>query len=120
MAIHYTPMIAAIHVCSLKCLKLLIKAGADVKGVAPLTPLIAAAEDGLTDFYKPLLAAGADPDVRDDGGQLPIEIAARNNRRKDVEILFPVTSRIPYVRDWSVDGILAYVKSVPKEESYFQ
>jgi hypothetical protein len=37
-----------------------------VKGVAPLTPLIAAAEDGLTDFYKPLLAAGADPDVRDD------------------------------------------------------
>ena len=37
-----------------------------MKGVAPLTPLIAAAEDGLTDFYKPLLAAGADPDVRDD------------------------------------------------------
>ncbi|XBI86306.1 hypothetical protein VPH35_094288 [Triticum aestivum] len=111
MAIHYTPLIAAIHVCSLKCVKLLIKAG-----VGPLTPLIAAADDGLTDFYKPLLAAGADPDVRDDGGQLPIEIAARNNRRKDVEVLFPVTSRIPYVRDWSVDGILAYVKSVPNEE----
>ena len=50
------------------------------------------------------------------GGHLPIEIAAHNNRRKDVEILFPVTSRIPYVHDWSVDGILAYVKSVPKEE----
>ncbi|KAK3157981.1 hypothetical protein QOZ80_2AG0131240 [Eleusine coracana subsp. coracana] len=91
-------------------------AGADVKGVGQLTPLIAAANDGLTDFYKCLLEAGADPNVRDDGGQLPIEIAARNNRRKDVEILFPVTSRIPYVRDWSVDGILAYVKAVPKEE----
>ncbi|KAF7044970.1 hypothetical protein CFC21_054125 [Triticum aestivum] len=116
MAIHYTPLIAAIHVRSLKCVKLLIKAGADVKGVGPLTPLIAAADDGLTDFYKPLLVAGADPNVRDDGDQLPIEIAARNNRRKDVEILFPVTSRIPYVHDWSVDGILAYVKSVPKEE----
>ncbi|KAF7069310.1 hypothetical protein CFC21_074962 [Triticum aestivum] len=117
MAIHYTPLIAAIHVRSLKCVKLLIKAGADVKGVGPLTPLIAAADDGLTDFYKPLLAAAADPDVRDDGGQLPIEIAARHNRRKDVEILFPVTSCIPYVRDWSVDGILAYVKSVPNEEA---
>ncbi|XP_048574268.1 ankyrin-1-like [Triticum urartu] len=66
MGIHYTPLVAAIHICSLKCVKLLIKAGADVKGVGPLTPLIAAASDGLTDFYKPLLAAGADPDVRDD------------------------------------------------------
>ncbi|GJM85040.1 hypothetical protein PR202_ga00768 [Eleusine coracana subsp. coracana] len=116
LPIYYTPLIAALHVHSLKCVKLLIKAGADVKGVGQLTPLIAAANDGLTDFYKCLLEAGADPNVRDDGGQLPIEIAARNNRRKDVEILFPVTSRIPYVRDWSVDGILAYVKAVPKEE----
>ncbi|KAG2658507.1 hypothetical protein PVAP13_1KG255000 [Panicum virgatum] len=92
-------------------------AGADVKGVGQLTPLIVAANEGLTDFYKCLLDTGADPDVRDDGGHLPIEIAAHNNRRKDVEILFPVTSRIPYVHDWSVDGILAYVKSVPKEEN---
>ncbi|XP_037442209.1 transient receptor potential channel pyrexia-like [Triticum dicoccoides] len=119
VSLHYTPLIAALHARSLKCVKLLIEqliAGADAKGVPPLTPLIVAANDGLTDFYEPLLRAGADPDVRDDGGQLPIEIAARKNRRKDVEILFPVTSHIPYVRDWSVDGILAYVKSVPKEE----
>ncbi|CAN6231694.1 unnamed protein product [Urochloa humidicola] len=91
-------------------------AGADVKGVGQLTPLIVAANEGLIDFYKCLLDAGVDPDVRDDGGLLPIEIAAHNNRRKDVEILLPVTSRIPYVPDWTVDGILAYVKSVPKEE----
>ena len=37
-----------------------------MNGVGPPTPLIAVADDGLTDFYKPLLAAGADPDVRDD------------------------------------------------------
>ncbi|CAN6272689.1 unnamed protein product [Urochloa humidicola] len=116
MSINYTPLIAALHVGSLKCVKLLIQAGADVKGVGQLTPLIVAANEGLTDFYKCLLDAGADPDVRDDGGLLPIEIAAHNNRRKDVEILLPVTSRIPYVPDWTVDGILAYVKSVPKEE----
>lgn len=45
-------------------------------------------------------------------GRAPIEIAARSGRREDVEILFPVTSRIPNVRDWSVDGIIRYVKSV--------
>ncbi len=42
-------------------------------------------------------------------GFLPIEIAARQNRRKDVEILLPVTSRIPSVHDWSVDGMITYV-----------
>lgn len=31
------------------------------------------------------------------------------NRRKDVEILLPVTSRIPSVHDWSVDGMITYV-----------
>uniref|UniRef100_A0A8R7UCL0 Uncharacterized protein n=1 Tax=Triticum urartu TaxID=4572 RepID=A0A8R7UCL0_TRIUA len=116
MSIHCTPLIAALRVRSLKCVRLLIKAGAHVNGVGPLTPLIVAANEGLTDFYKCLLEAGADPDLRGDGGQLPIEIAAHHNRRKDVEILFPVTSRIPYVRDWSIDGILAYAKSLPKVE----
>ncbi|KAL6877498.1 hypothetical protein ACP4OV_012713 [Aristida adscensionis] len=116
VSIYYTPLIAALHVRSLKCVKLLIKAGADVNGIGPLTPLTVAAHEGLPDFYKCLLEAGADPNICDDGGQLPIEIAARNNRRKDVEILLPVTSRIPYVCDWSVHGILAYVKSMPAEE----
>lgn len=37
-----------------------------MKGVGQLTPLIVAANEGLTDFYKCLLDAGADPDVRDD------------------------------------------------------
>ncbi|OQU78664.1 hypothetical protein SORBI_3008G025400 [Sorghum bicolor] len=49
-------------------------------------------------------------------GLLPIEIAALENRRKDVEILLRVTARIPSVPDWSVDGVLAYVKSIPTDE----
>jgi len=49
-------------------------------------------------------------------GNLPIEIAANKNRRKDVAILFPVTSRVPYVHDWSIDGIISYVKSMPSME----
>ena len=49
-------------------------------------------------------------------GNLPIEIAANKDRRKDVAILFPVTSRVPYVHDWSIDGIISYVKSMPSLE----
>lgn len=37
-----------------------------MKGVGTITPLIFAVKKGLTDFYKCLLEAGADPDVRDD------------------------------------------------------
>ena len=37
-----------------------------MKGVGTVTPLIIAANEGLTDFYNCLLEAGADPDVRDD------------------------------------------------------
>jgi hypothetical protein len=44
-------------------------------------------------------------------GRLPIEVAASFNSRADVEILFPLTSRIPSVREWSIDGIFAHVKS---------
>jgi len=112
----YTPLFMALSAGSLKCVKLLIKAGADVKGVGTVTPLIIAANEGLTDFYNCLLEAGADPDVRDDFGHLPIELAAYKNRRKDVEILLPVTSRVPYVHDWSVDGIINFVKSMPSVE----
>nr|CAB3449802.1 unnamed protein product [Digitaria exilis] len=93
------------------------KAGADVKDVGTITPLILAVKKGLTDFYKCLLEAGADPNVRDDFGYLPIETAANKNRRKDIEILLPVTSHVPYVHDWSVDGILSYMESMPSMEA---
>uniref|UniRef100_I1P0K0 Serine/threonine-protein kinase BSK1-like TPR repeats domain-containing protein n=1 Tax=Oryza glaberrima TaxID=4538 RepID=I1P0K0_ORYGL len=53
-------------------------------------------------------------------GHLPIEVAARCGARKDVETLFPVTSRIPCVHDWTVDGIINYAKSLPdvKDEEF--
>ncbi|CAN6251583.1 unnamed protein product [Urochloa humidicola] len=112
-----TPLLTALKAHSLNCVKLLIKAGADVtKGVGKETPLIFAAGEGLTDFYECLLEAGADPDATSEDGFRPIEIAALEKRRKDVEILLPVTSLIPSVRDWSVDGILAYVKSIPTDK----
>uniref|UniRef100_A0A0E0CKQ3 F-box domain-containing protein n=1 Tax=Oryza meridionalis TaxID=40149 RepID=A0A0E0CKQ3_9ORYZ len=115
-----TPLIAAMMGRSLKCCKLLIEAGADVKGVGTFTPLIVAATEGLTDFYKCLLEGGADPDVPDKFGFLPIEIAARQNRWKDVEILLPVTSRIPSVHDWSVDGMITYVNKQVEVDPFFK
>uniref|UniRef100_A0A452ZTY2 Uncharacterized protein n=1 Tax=Aegilops tauschii subsp. strangulata TaxID=200361 RepID=A0A452ZTY2_AEGTS len=39
----YSPLIVALNVGSLKCVKLLIKAGAEVKGVGTVTPLTIAA-----------------------------------------------------------------------------
>ncbi|KAF7069340.1 hypothetical protein CFC21_074985 [Triticum aestivum] len=61
-----TPLISAITASSVKCVKLLIEAGADVNdGLVP--PLAAAADKGLTACLKCLLEAGADPNVPDPG-----------------------------------------------------
>ncbi|VAI04012.1 unnamed protein product [Triticum turgidum subsp. durum] len=108
----YTALAIATVVHSLKCVKLLLEAGADVDGNCKETPLIIAAISGSTEILKCLVLAGADANVPDSLGRAPIEIAARSGRREDVEILFPVTSRIPNVCDWSVDGIIRHVKSV--------
>ncbi|XP_073354622.1 uncharacterized protein [Aegilops tauschii subsp. strangulata] len=110
-----TPLISAITASSVKCVKLLVEAGADVNdGLVP--PLAAAADKGLTACLKCLLEAGADPNVPDPSGRLPIELAALNGTREDVEILFPVTSCIPTVHDWSIDGIIRHAKSVSMKQ----
>ncbi|CAM0955519.1 unnamed protein product [Alopecurus aequalis] len=112
-----SPLMIAIHTRSVKSVNLLLEAGADVKGMRCTTPLQAAATIGLTDVLKPLLDAGADPNVLDEFDRLPIQVAACFGTRKDVEILFEVTSsRIPAVHDWSVEGIISYFKSKPKLE----
>ena len=36
------------------------------KGICKFTPLILAANEGLTDFYKCLIEAGADPNIPDE------------------------------------------------------
>ncbi|TVU30036.1 hypothetical protein EJB05_21638 [Eragrostis curvula] len=114
----YTPLLVAIYAQSLKSVKLLIKAGADVSGVGNITPLVAAVADGLTECMKCLLEAGADPNVPDEFGRMPIEFAAIHGAREDVAILFPLTSRIPAVRDWSVNGIIRHALSLPEQKVY--
>ncbi|PWZ03887.1 Ankyrin repeat and SOCS box protein 3 [Zea mays] len=104
-----TPLSMALKHSSVPCLKLLVQAGANVNGFGSYNPLARAAEKGLTEAIKCLLEAGANPNVPDTFGRLPIELAAEYGTWEDVELLFPVTSKIPTVADWSVNGVISHV-----------
>ncbi|TVU46013.1 hypothetical protein EJB05_05526 [Eragrostis curvula] len=102
-----TPVDIALGTPSLPCLKLLIMAGAEVNGIR--NPLARAAREGLTEAVKCLLEAGANPNIPNLYGKLPIEVAAYHGTREDVEILFPFTTPIPSVTNWTVDGIISHI-----------
>lgn len=106
-----TPLLSAVAAGSLTCLDLLIQAGANANIVAGgATPLHIAADIGSTEIVKCLLKAGADPNVTDEDGQKPIQVAAARGNREAVEILFPLTSEDPSIPKWTVDGILEYMQ----------
>ncbi|KAI4998667.1 hypothetical protein ZWY2020_054009 [Hordeum vulgare] len=114
-----TPMAAALCVASgritesdaLKCMKLLVKASADLNCANPDTPLVVATSKGLCECVEYLLEVGADANIPSNHDRmLPIEMAANSGRRTLVEILFPFTSPIQSVSNWSVEGIIAHAK----------
>ncbi|KAJ8421378.1 hypothetical protein Cgig2_028736 [Carnegiea gigantea] len=91
-------------------------AGADPNmGSHGITPLVVAVCEGQTEIIKCLLKAGADPNVTNIYDFTPLEMAAMRGRRADVRYLLQATTPIPGVPDWSVDGILDYVKSAEAE-----
>ncbi|CAM0958108.1 unnamed protein product [Alopecurus aequalis] len=98
---------------SLLCMKLLIKAGADVNFVdtCGYTTVIFAVKHSLPTLMKCLLDAGANPNIPDEFGRTPIEYAAFSGRRDMVEMLFPLISPISMLPEWSIDGIISHVKS---------
>ncbi|CAM0875474.1 unnamed protein product [Alopecurus aequalis] len=112
-----TPMAAVLSVASgrisesavLKCMKLLVKAGINLNFTNPDTPLVIATSKDLSECVEYLLEVGANANIPSNHGCLtPIEIAANSGSRKLVEILFPFTSPIQSVSNWSVEGIIAH------------
>ncbi|KAJ9180079.1 hypothetical protein P3X46_008367 [Hevea brasiliensis] len=111
-----TPLIWAAGHAQPDALKILLEhhanAGADVNVIAGgATPLHIAADNGSSEILNCLLKAGADPNVVDEDGQKPIQVAATRGNRAAVEILFPLTSEVQTIPEWTVDGILEYMQS---------
>uniref|UniRef100_A0ACD5XR35 Uncharacterized protein n=1 Tax=Avena sativa TaxID=4498 RepID=A0ACD5XR35_AVESA len=105
------PLGMAIQKKSLECVRLLIKAGADPNFIDynGVTYTMVAANNGLPDIMKCLLDAGANPNTPDAFGATAIQIAALHGRRDIVEMLFPLTSPVSTVPNWSIDGIISHV-----------
>ncbi|KAM3399398.1 hypothetical protein ACQJBY_004663 [Aegilops geniculata] len=112
-----TSLLSAVAAGSLPCLEVLILAGANPNVTAGgATPLHIAADSGNLEMIKCLLQAGGDPNTSDDDGFKPIEVAALRDNLEVVEHLLPLTSPIPGVSNWTVDGIVKYASSKMEEE----
>ncbi|CAN8269680.1 unnamed protein product [Cochlearia groenlandica] len=112
-----TPLLSAVAAGSLACLELLIKAGAKANVFAGgATPLHIAADIGDLELINCLLKAGADPNQKDEEGNRPLEVAAARDSKKIVEILFPLTTKPESVSNWTVDEVLAHMKSKLEQE----
>ncbi|KAL5702075.1 hypothetical protein ACHQM5_027336 [Ranunculus cassubicifolius] len=113
----WTPLLASLQAHSFQCVQLLLEAGADPddRGLG-IPPLEVAANEGLTDMVLSLLKAGANPNVMNEVGQTPIEVAAISGNNQIVEILLPKTKPISKYSKWSLGGIMKHVHSKESRE----
>ncbi|KAF3682892.1 putative PRA1 (Prenylated rab acceptor) family protein [Capsicum annuum] len=74
------------------------------------TLLFNAADNGNAEIIKCLLQAGGDPNIIDEHGNKPIQVAAIRCNRAAVKVLLPVTQRILSVPEWSVDGVIEFMQ----------
>ncbi|CAN6327084.1 unnamed protein product [Urochloa humidicola] len=113
-----TALLSATAAGSLPCVEVLIEAGANPNIKAGgATPFHIAADSGNIELIKCLLKAGGDPNICDDDGLKPVQVAAWRKDREVVELLLPLTSPIPGVSNWNVDGIIEYMAKESEEKS---
>ncbi|KAK1295638.1 putative serine/threonine-protein kinase [Acorus calamus] len=107
-----TPLLSSVAAGSLPCLELLIQAGAKPNVHAGgATPLHVAADMGDTQVLNCLLKAGADPNICDEDGLKPVQVAAIRGNREAIEVLFPLTSPIQGLPEWTVNGLIEYMQA---------
>src|SRR5579859_4460849 len=84
----YTPLIRALYERNLEAFRILLKAGAAVnkKGLSR-APLHEAAKEGLVEFGKLCIAAGAKLELRDHSGNTPLMSAAGMGKLGMVKLL---------------------------------
>ncbi|XP_020243778.1 ankyrin-1 [Asparagus officinalis] len=112
-----TPLLSAVAAGSLSCLELLIQAGANPNIKAGgITPLHIAADLGSKEILNCLLKAGADPNIPDEDGQKPIQVAAVRGNSEAVKVLFPLTSPVKDISNWSIDGVIEHMQSDSSKE----
>ncbi|KAG6514691.1 hypothetical protein ZIOFF_025061 [Zingiber officinale] len=91
--------------------------GADDAGADPnvsaggATPLHVAADNGNQQIINCLIKAGGNPNLCDEDGLKPIQIAALRGNRDAIEVLLPLTSSIPKISNWSIDGVIEFMQS---------
>ncbi|XP_074579682.1 uncharacterized protein LOC141836158 [Curcuma longa] len=107
-----TPLLSAVAAESLPCLELLLEAGADPNvSAGGATPLHIAADNGNRQIINCLIKSGGNPNLCDEDGLKPIEIAALRGNRDAIEVLLPLTSPIPKISNWSIDGVIEFMQS---------
>ncbi|KAL4200028.1 hypothetical protein AMTRI_Chr03g54340 [Amborella trichopoda] len=112
-----TPLLSAVAAGSLESLELLVQAGANPNASAGGATSLHIAADGVdVRITNCLLKAGADPNAIDEDGLKPIQVAAGRGNREAVEALFPLTSSIPGISKWSIEGIIAHTESQAANE----
>ncbi|CAN6323223.1 unnamed protein product [Urochloa humidicola] len=79
------------------------------------TSLAISVLEGLSEVIKCLIEASENPNIPNMDGRTVIELAAMYGTSKDVEILFPFTSPIPAITNWSADGIISHMKLEKKQ-----
>ncbi|CAN6195286.1 unnamed protein product, partial [Urochloa humidicola] len=75
------------------------------------TSVQTAVDYGTPAILKCVIDAGAKPNIPDEFGTTPIEVAALHGTKEVVEILFPLTSPISSIPEWSIDGIISHINT---------